>query len=83
MKLREMGLTSRRVGDEIVVLDLEKSKYLAVEGSGVLLFEALQRGCERDDLVAALVAAFEVDELTASRDVDAFLGQLRTANMLA
>jgi Coenzyme PQQ synthesis protein D (PqqD) len=83
MRLREMGLTSRRVGDEIVVLDLEKSKYLAVEGSGVVLFEALRRGCERQDLVTALVDAFQVDELTAGHDVDAFIGQLRAANMLA
>lgn len=83
MKLREMGLTSRRVGDEIVVLDLEKSKYLAVAGSGIVLFEALQRGCDHQELVSALVAAYEVDESVASRDVDAFIEQMRAANLLA
>lgn len=83
MQVRDKGLTSRRVGEELVLLDLERSKYLAVEGSGVLLFEELQRGCSRAHLITALVNAYEVDDATAARDVDVFVDQLRAAGLLA
>jgi hypothetical protein len=82
-RLREGGLSSCSVGGELVVLDLDSSQYLTVRGSGVYLFELLGVERDRDELVAALLARFEVDEGTARDDVDRFLADLADAGLLA
>lgn len=83
MRLRDNGLSSRKVGGEVVVLDLDSSRYLTISGSGVLLFELLREEHDRDELVAAVLATFEVDEDTARLDVDAFIADLSDAGLLS
>lgn len=82
IRLRVDGVSSREVGGELVVLDLDASRYLAVGGSGTMLFELLRTPRHRVDLVSALVDRFEVDEDTARRDVDRFLDELGEAGLL-
>jgi hypothetical protein len=82
-RLREVGLSSCSVGGELVVLDLDSSEYLTIRGSGVYLFELLGVERGRDELVAALLVRFEVDEGTACDDVDRFLADLAEAGLLA
>jgi len=83
VRLRDSGLSSRKVGGEVVILDFDDSRYLTISGSGVLLFELLREEHDRDELVAAVLAAFEVDEDTARRDVDAFIAELSDAGLLS
>jgi hypothetical protein len=82
-RLREGGLSSCSVGDELVVLDLHGSQYLTIRGSGIYLFKLLGVERDRDELVAALLTRFEVDEGTARADVDKFLADLTEAGLLA
>ena len=49
---------------------------------GVILYNKLKNGCTRADLVAALMAEYEVSEEIASQDTDAFLNQMRQLGML-
>jgi hypothetical protein len=66
-----------------MVLDLESSRYVTVNGSGALLYELLQTGERgRDELVRALLDEFDVDEAQAAQDVDAFIAQLEDAGLL-
>lgn len=65
-----------------MILDFDSSRYLTVSGSGVLLFELLREEHDRDELVAAVLAAFEVDADTAWRDVDRFIADLSDAGLL-
>ena len=83
MRLRDEGLTWRRVGDDIMVLDLDSSTYFSVGGAGAFLFETLSgRDLGQDELVAAVLAEFEADEDTVRRDVDRFLRELGDAGLL-
>jgi hypothetical protein len=82
MRLRGNGLCSRRVDDEVVVLDLEQSTYLSFSGSGVVLFDVLQQDCEPHDLVSALVNTYGIDENTAREDVARFVEKLRGNGLL-
>ncbi|MFZ0874561.1 MAG: PqqD family protein [Pseudonocardiaceae bacterium] len=82
-RLRETGLSSCLVGGELVVLDLDGSQYLTIRGSGIYLFELLGVERDRDELVAAVLAKFDVDEDTARADVDRFLADLAEAGLLA
>jgi hypothetical protein len=83
VRLRETGLSSRKVGGEMVILDLDRSRYLTVSGSGVFLLELLQQERDREELIQALVDSFEVDEHTARCDVDAFIADLSEAGLLS
>jgi hypothetical protein len=66
----------RRVGDEIVVLDLLESRYLSVNHTGAVLWPMLGRGVTRAELVEALVEAYGDAAVTAGEDVDDFLADL-------
>jgi coenzyme PQQ synthesis protein D (PqqD) len=82
-RLRESGLSSCLVGGELVVLDLNNSRYLTIRGSGIYLFELLGVERNHDELVAALLERFEVDANTARADVNRFLAELAEAGLLA
>ena len=80
--MREKGFTSRRVGESVVILDLESSMYYSVSGSGGLLFDMLRESCSEEDLVAALRNEYEVDEERARADVRAFVEKMVDAGLL-
>lgn len=83
MKLRNDGLTWRRLGEDILVLDLESSSYFSIGGTGTFLFETLQ-GSDLDQaqLVDAVLAEYEADPATVASDVADFVARLRAAGLL-
>lgn len=82
MQLRQSGMTWQEVGSEIVVLDLDGSVYLAVNGSGTVLWKRLTEACSQDALVELLVEQFGIDESRARNDVADFLKALRARDLL-
>ena len=82
IRLRTDGLTWREIDDELVVLDVVRSNYLATNEAGSLLWRSLAAGTTRDDLVRELSDAFELEADTASADVDRFLDELRAQALL-
>lgn len=83
IRVRASGLSTRKVGGELVILDLDRSRYLTISGSGVFLFDLLQKEHDREELISALLSRFEVGEDAARRDVEAFLIELSDADLLA
>ena len=68
MQLRQSGLTWHVVGDDVVVLDLNGSVYLKLNGSARVLWEQLVEPCTDADLAATLVERFGIsDERAADR----------------
>lgn len=61
---------------------LDVKGLIAISESGVMLYQKLQTGCTREDLIAALVAEYEVSEAVAAEDTEAFLNQMRQLHML-
>jgi hypothetical protein len=82
MQLRQTGVTWQVVGDEVVVLDLDGSVYLKVNGSGRVLWEALNGSASEPHLVSLLADRYEIDASQAAADVTAFLSELRTRKLL-
>ncbi|MGB3438077.1 MAG: PqqD family protein [Actinophytocola sp.] len=83
MRLRTTEISARTIGGETIVLDLPNSQYFAITGVGSRVFELLGEERSVDDLVTAIVAEFDVDELTARRDIGVFVDRLREAQLLA
>ncbi|WP_372789511.1 PqqD family protein [Paraconexibacter sp.] len=83
MELRTQDVTWRRSGEEVVILDLRSSEYLALNASGALLWERLAQGsAEPDALNAVLVERYGIDPRTAENDVQAFVELLRTHDLV-
>lgn len=75
-------LAWRRTGEEGVVLDLGRSRYLALNDTASVLWELLIEGAEQSRLVVALQEEFEVDSSTAEASVEAFLADLSSRGYL-
>lgn len=79
MKIKE-GFLLRQVAGQTVVLptggDLDLNMMITLNATGAFLWEQLQNECSEDDLVAALLNAYDVDEQTARESVEAFVKKL-------
>jgi hypothetical protein len=82
MQLRDAGLTWHVAGDDVVVLDLEGSVYLRLNGSARLLWERLAQSSTEPELAAALVDEYGIGAERAADDVGAFVADLRRRGLL-
>lgn len=83
MRLRATEISTRTIGDETIILSLPDSRYFSVTGIGTRVVELLAAETSIAELVAAITAEYEVDADTARRDVEAFVGRLHDARLLA
>ena len=81
-RLRDEGLSWRRIEDEVVAVDVPTSTYLSANDSGTVLWQALADGATHEELTALLVERFGIDTDAAATDVDDFLAQLREQGLL-
>jgi hypothetical protein len=81
--LRQHDLEWREINDDIVVLDGQDAAYLAVSGSGTLIWNLLSHRTDREALIHALVETYGIDDVRAGEDVDAFLTVLVDRGLLA
>ncbi len=82
MKLRSDELVWQTVDSEIVVLDLRKSIYFRINGSGATLWEQLALDATPSQLEAVLVDTYGITAEQASSDVRAFLEDARGRGFL-
>lgn len=61
---------------------MEVKGLIALSESGALLFERLQSDATYEQLLALLLAEYDVSEDEAGADLNAFLNQMRQLNML-
>lgn len=82
LKLRADYVEWRAVEGEIVALDINASEYLAINSSGRILWEALDRGTTHAGLVQLLIERYGLSRSDAERDTTAFLADLRRRGLL-
>ena len=86
MKIKSDFLLKKIAGTNVVVpvrtRAVDFSGIIKLSDSGAFLWEILAKGAERDELIAALLDKYEVDETTAAEDVDRFIGKLKEADLL-
>lgn len=61
---------------------LKTKGLISLSESGYLLYKQLQQDCEKQDLVQRMLQEYEVTEDQASADIEAFLEQMRSIDML-
>jgi hypothetical protein len=84
-RVEEASHAVRQVGDESVVLDLQRSVYFALNRTGGLLWPHLVSGATRNELVSALVAgeAAPLEESQAAKEIDDFLASIEAQGLFA
>lgn len=86
MKLKQ-GFILRQVAGQTVVLptgdDVDLNMMITLNETGKFLWERLEKGAEKEELVAALLAEYDVDEATAAVSVERFVAKLNENGFLA
>lgn len=77
----------RQVADEYLVIPvgeaaLKVKGLIGLSESGSLLYRKLLEGCGQEELVAALLAEYDIDRETARVDTAEFLDQMRRMGIL-
>ncbi|MCA9620843.1 MAG: PqqD family protein [Myxococcales bacterium] len=67
---------SRVLDGEVVLLDLEGSRYYGLNEVGSEAWQLLERGTTLAALIEALLSEFDVEEATLRADLDALLQDL-------
>lgn len=86
MKVRN-NFILRKIADDYLLIPvgetaLKVQGMVALSESGCMLYQMLQTGCARDDLLAAMLREYEISSDTAAADIDSFLDQMRELEML-
>ena len=86
MKMKD-GFVLRTVAGETVVLPTggvtNFDMMITLNDTGKVLWQQLENGAEVDELVAALLADYDVDEATAKAGVERFVAKLNENGFLA
>lgn len=86
MKIKE-GYVIRTLSDETVVVPTGEEAVnfngmISLNETGKLLFETLQKGATRNELIKTLTEHYDVEAEQVNNDVDGFLDVLRKHNIL-
>ena len=86
MKLKSDYILKKIAGSYVVIpvrtRSVDFSGIIKLTESGAFLWKKLEDGAEHDDLLAAMLEEYDVDEATASADIDRFIEKLREADLL-
>lgn len=86
MKIKSDFILKKIAGSNVVIplrsAAVNFNAVIKLSESGAFLWDKLSKGAEKEDLVQALLDEYDVDEATASSDVDKFLLKLKEADLV-
>ena len=85
MKIKD-DFVLRKVADSYVVvpvnsLTLDFNGVINLNETGAFLFEQLQKGIEKEELVEKMLDEYDVTRVKASADIDLFINKLKDADV--
>lgn len=86
MKIKDGFIVRSVAGSNIVVptgsARVDFNGIMTLNESGMFLWSILEKGAEKADLLKAMLAEYDIDEATASADIDLFLSKLEGAGIV-
>ena len=70
------GIIFKTVGEEMVLLDLQRGVYYGLDAVGARVWELLSQEVAPAEIIERITGEYEVDRATVERDVAALLEQL-------
>lgn len=86
MKLKDGFILKNVAGNYIIVpvsgelVDL--NAMITITQTGAFLWNILEKGATKDELIEAMTKEYDIDRETASSDIDTFINQLKSNKML-
>lgn len=80
-KIRK-SLAFRRIAGEMFIVDAARAEMHELNGAAALIWEGLAAGKTEKAIVSAIVAEFEIEEKTASADLESFVDELKKTGLL-
>ncbi|MFZ2961142.1 MAG: lasso peptide biosynthesis PqqD family chaperone [Candidatus Ozemobacteraceae bacterium] len=65
-----------KLGDELVMMSIEQSKYFALDETAGVIWECLEKPISIQEICQALMKKFDVPKEQCEQEVSAFLDQL-------
>jgi hypothetical protein len=83
VRLRVEDLHWREIDGEVIALEARGSTYVAANGAGTLIWNALAAGTTPEALADELMRVYGIDRERATADIEHFLAQLADQGLLA
>lgn len=77
------AVVAQPLGDEMILLNLDCGMYYGLNGVGRSIWTSIAQGASPDEVVATLMAEYDVTRDTATRGVAAFLHDLARAGLVS
>lgn len=86
MKIKE-DFILRKIADSYVVVPVNKltldfNGIINLNETGAFLFEILQKGADKEELIQKLIEEYDVSEKKAAADIDIFIEKVKAADVL-
>ena len=86
MKIKNNFVLKKIAGSYVVVpvrtRAVDFSGIIKLTESGAFLWKLLEKGADREELIAKMLEEYAVDEATAAADIDRFITKLREADLI-
>lgn len=82
MRLAE-GVVFNRVGEELVLLDLNRGVYYGLDPIGARIWQLLAEGTDAAEIVNILTNEYDVAPETLQSDFDRLIADLRQCGLLS
>jgi hypothetical protein len=86
MKIKKGFMLREVAGNYVVVPVGEASKefkgIITLNNSGVFLWKSLIEECSIEELLRKFLNEYNIDQITAKKDIDLFLDKIKEANVL-
>lgn len=86
MKIKKDYILREVAGEYLLIpvgeAALKMNGLISLSESAYLLYEQLQQDCQKKDLVQRMLQEYDVTESQASADIEMFLEQMRSIDML-
>ena len=86
MKIKN-GYMLREVAGESIVVAIDSAALdfnglITLNRAGTFLWKILMDGADEGELLTAMLAEYEIDGVTAKKDIHEFIGKLKKAKLL-
>ncbi len=86
MKIKE-DFILRKIAESYIVVPVNQTALdfngiINLNETGAFLFELLQNGAEREELVEKMLAEYDVTRDRAEKDIDIFIGKIKEADII-
>ena len=73
---------AQELHDETVLLDLDSENYFGLDSVGTRIWQLLNEGQDKSDMVDTLLGEYEVEREVLEKDISELLGRLNEAGLI-